>query len=90
MSFCGEARRARDSFREVFASILYLVSFHAIKSFQPVERARNSCRRNGRSSTARLELEDLWRLADAGPKPARVMSFEEMNAAKARGAARSC
>jgi len=39
---------------------------------------------------ARLKLEDLWRLADAGPKPTRVMSFEEMNAAKARGAARSC
>jgi hypothetical protein len=40
--------------------------------------------------SARLKLEDLWRLADAGPKSARVMSFEEMNAAKARGAARSC
>lgn len=30
------------------------------------------------------DLEDLWRMADAGPKPERVMSFEEMNAAKAR------
>lgn len=38
---------------------------------------------------AGLALKDLWRLADAGPKPVRVMSFEEMNAAKARGATRS-
>ncbi|HEY6852482.1 MAG TPA: AbrB/MazE/SpoVT family DNA-binding domain-containing protein [Terracidiphilus sp.] len=30
------------------------------------------------------DLEDLWRMADAGPKSERVMSFEEMNAAKAR------
>lgn len=29
-------------------------------------------------------IEDLWRMADAGPKPSSVMSFEEMNAAKAR------
>ena len=34
----------------------------------------------------RLELEDLWRLADSGLKAKRVMSFEEMNAAKARRA----
>lgn len=32
----------------------------------------------------RYELEDLWRIADSGPKPTGVMSFEEMNAAKAR------
>ena len=32
----------------------------------------------------RCAIEDLWRMADAGPKPARVMSLEEMNAAKAR------
>ena len=32
----------------------------------------------------RYELEDLWRIADEGPKPTGVMSFEEMNAAKAR------
>ncbi len=32
----------------------------------------------------RYELEDLWRIAASGPKPAGVMSFEEMNAAKAR------
>jgi hypothetical protein len=31
-----------------------------------------------------LELEDLWKIADAGPKPTGVMSFEEMNAAKAQ------
>ncbi len=31
----------------------------------------------------RHTIEDLWRMADAGPKPTRVMSFEEMNAAKA-------
>jgi AbrB family looped-hinge helix DNA binding protein len=30
------------------------------------------------------DLEDLWQMADAGPKPKRVMSFEEMDAAKAR------
>lgn len=32
----------------------------------------------------RYELEDLWRIADSGPRPTRMMSFEEMNAAKAR------
>ncbi len=32
----------------------------------------------------RYTIKDLWRLADEGPKPTRVMSFEEMNAAKAR------
>ncbi len=32
----------------------------------------------------RYNIGDLWRLADAGPKPTRVMSFEEMNAAKVR------
>ena len=32
----------------------------------------------------RYTIEDLWRMADAGPKPTRVMSLEEMNAAKAR------
>ena len=32
----------------------------------------------------RYELEDLWRIAGAGPKPTGTMSFEEMNAAKAR------
>ena len=32
----------------------------------------------------RYTIEDLWRMADAGPKPTRVMSFEDMNAAKAR------
>jgi antitoxin PrlF len=32
----------------------------------------------------RYELEDLWRMADAGSKPAGVMSFDEMDAAKGR------
>jgi antitoxin PrlF len=32
----------------------------------------------------RYELEDLWRMADGGAKPAGVMSFDEMNAAKGR------
>jgi len=32
----------------------------------------------------KLELEDLWRFADEGPRPEGVMSFEEMNQAKAR------
>jgi antitoxin PrlF len=30
------------------------------------------------------ELEDLWKIADQGPKAKRVMSFEEMNVAKAQ------
>jgi len=30
------------------------------------------------------ELEDLWKMADAGPRAAGVMSFEEMDEAKAR------
>jgi antitoxin PrlF len=30
------------------------------------------------------DLEDLWRMADEGGKPGSVMSFEEMNEAKAR------
>lgn len=32
----------------------------------------------------RYTIDDLWRMADAGPRPTRVMSLEEMNAAKAR------
>jgi AbrB family looped-hinge helix DNA binding protein len=32
----------------------------------------------------RYNIEDLWRMADAGPKATQVMSYEEMNAAKAR------
>jgi len=34
----------------------------------------------------RHELEDLWALADEGPRPGGVMSFGEMDAAKARRA----
>jgi hypothetical protein len=30
------------------------------------------------------ELEDLWRMADSGPQAGGVMTFEEMDAAKAR------
>jgi len=30
------------------------------------------------------ELEDLWRMADQGSEPARPMTFEEMDLAKAR------
>jgi antitoxin PrlF len=30
------------------------------------------------------DLEDLWRMADEGGRPGPVMSFEEMNEAKAR------
>jgi AbrB family looped-hinge helix DNA binding protein len=33
-----------------------------------------------------LELEDLWKAVDAGPKATEVMTFEEMDAAKARRA----
>ena len=32
----------------------------------------------------RFVLEDLWKAADAGPKAGGIMSFEEMDAAKAR------
>jgi predicted nucleic-acid-binding protein len=32
------------------------------------------------------ELEDLWKMADEAGRPARVMSFEEMNSMKAQGA----
>ena len=38
----------------------------------------------GEVEPVRYELEDLWRMADVGPKPAGVMSFDEMNAAKGR------
>jgi AbrB family looped-hinge helix DNA binding protein len=31
-----------------------------------------------------FDLEDLWKMADQGPKPKGVMTFEEMDAAKAR------
>jgi len=32
----------------------------------------------------RYSLEDLWKMADSGPKPNRIMSLEDMDAAKAR------
>ena len=34
----------------------------------------------------RFDLQDLWKMADAGPRAAEVMTFEEMDAAKARRA----
>jgi antitoxin PrlF len=36
----------------------------------------------------RYSVKDLWRMADEGGKPEGVLSFEEMNAAKARGQSR--
>jgi antitoxin PrlF len=30
------------------------------------------------------DLDDLWKIADSGPKPRRAMTFEQMNEAKAR------
>lgn len=37
-----------------------------------------------RGEPVRFELEDLWKIADAGPETSEVMTFEEMDAAKAR------
>ena len=37
----------------------------------------------------RYTIEDIWRMADSGPKAEGIMSFEEMNEAKARGARRA-
>ena len=53
---------------------------------QKGSRVRFSIPANGpvEVEPVRYELEDLWRLADSGSKPKRVMSFDEMNAAKAR------
>lgn len=34
--------------------------------------------------TVRYSIDDLWKMADEGGQPAGVMSFEEMDAAKAR------
>jgi AbrB family looped-hinge helix DNA binding protein len=31
-----------------------------------------------------LDLEDIWRIADQGPKPKGILSFEDMNRAKTR------
>lgn len=39
-----------------------------------------------RADPLRFELEDLWRMADQGEKTGGVMTFEEMDAAKARRA----
>ena len=32
----------------------------------------------------RFDLDDLWQKADAGPAPAHIMTFEEMDAAKGK------
>jgi antitoxin PrlF len=34
--------------------------------------------------TVRYKIDDLWRMSDARGKPGKLMSFEEMNEAKAR------
>ena len=53
---------------------------------QKGSRIRFSIPRSGpvQIEPVRYELEDLWGMAEVGPKPAGVMSFDEMNAAKAR------
>ncbi len=49
-------------------------------------RIRFSMPSNGeiRMEPVRYSIDDLWKMADEGSKPGSVMSFEEMNAAKAR------
>lgn len=51
---------------------------------QKGSRVRFSIPANGpvEVEPVRYELEDLWRLAESGTKPKRVMSFDEMNEAK--------
>jgi antitoxin PrlF len=55
-------------------------------SLQKGSRIRFNILENGpvEVTPVRDTIQDLWRMADAGPKPKRVMSFEEMNALKAR------
>lgn len=55
-------------------------------SLQKGSRIRFNIPENGpvEVTPVRYTIQDLWRMADAGPKPKRVMSFEEMNALKAR------
>jgi antitoxin PrlF len=49
-------------------------------------RIRFSFNRHGGFQVDRVvyDLEDLWKMADQGPKAEGVMTFEQMNAAKAR------
>jgi antitoxin PrlF len=49
-------------------------------------RIRFSIPASGAVSVERVmyEMEDLWKLADEGARPAAAMTFEEMNAAKVR------
>ncbi len=37
-----------------------------------------------RGEPVRFDIQDLWKMADAGPRVTQVMTFEEMDAAKAR------
>jgi len=54
---------------------------------QTGSRIRFSLAPNGgfQASHVLYEFEDLWRMADHGAKAKGVMTFEEMNEAKARG-----
>jgi antitoxin PrlF len=53
---------------------------------QTGSRIRFSLAPNGgfQASHVLYELEDIWKIADQGGKAKRVMTFEEMNEAKAR------
>ncbi len=53
---------------------------------QKGSRVRFSMAANGevRVEPVRKTVKDLWKMADEGGKPEGIMSFEEMNAAKAR------
>jgi antitoxin PrlF len=53
---------------------------------QTGSRIRFSLAQNGgfQASHVLYELEDIWKIADQGGKPKSVMTFEEMNEAKAR------
>jgi antitoxin PrlF len=53
---------------------------------QTGSRIRFSLTPNGgfQASHVLYELEDIWKIADQGGKAKRVMTFEEMNEAKAR------
>jgi antitoxin PrlF len=53
---------------------------------QTGSRIRFSLAPNGSVQTERVlyDLEDLWNMADQGGKPGKVMTFQEMNDAKAQ------
>jgi len=54
---------------------------------QKGSRIRFSIPANGaiQVESVRYNIQDLWRMADEGGKPQGIMSFQEMNEAKARG-----